>query len=152
MTKIKTINDEEKQIFDELSNLLVSYWQSKTIYSGVKLGLFEAIGYEGKTIEEIKAECQISGEGASRLVRALCSLRLLKYEKGKVSITNKGQFLKKSHKLSLFVAALMRGEEHYNIWSQTFQAVKEGKEVFSNKYHHLLSHVTYFLLNCYKCV
>ncbi len=121
-------------LFDEISASLVRFWESQTIYAAVKLGVFESIEDEGSIIQELKEQCKISEEGTLRLIRALCSIGLLKYENYKIRITKKGSFLKKSHDLSLSYAALMWNEEHYDILRKTYFSVKEGKEVFSEKY------------------
>ena len=123
-------NKEDLSLFDELSASLVSFWESQTIYASVKLGVFDVVKDKGSFIYEIVEECNISEEGTLRLVRALCSIGLLKFKDNKVWLTKKGSFLVKSHELSLSSAALMWNEEHYDIWNRTYLAVMRGKEIF----------------------
>ena len=134
--KDENITSNFFDLFDDLSASLVSFWKSQTIYVAVKLGLFEKISKEGIKLQDLTDELEIDKEGLQRLVRALCSLDLLKVQNEKIFITKKGEFLREDNEFTLAAAALMWNEEHYNAWSKAAVAVKNSSEVFSSIYEY----------------
>ena len=132
--KDEIITDNFFELFDELSASLVSFWKSQTIYAAVKLGLFDKIGSDGIKLQNLVDNFKIDKDGLQRLVRALCSLDLLKVQKEKIFITKKGEFLREDNEFSLSAAAIMWNEEHYHAWSNATLAIKNGSEVFSSIY------------------
>jgi len=132
--------DERKQnnfsdLFDNLSASLVSFWESQTIYAGVKLGIFENINQEGTFLEELADSIEIEYENLLKIIRGLSSLDLLKVKNNRVFITQKGEFLQNDSEFSLASAAIMWNEEHYETWKKTFHALKSGKEEFSSLFN-----------------
>jgi len=128
------LDENQSKLFDDLSSELVSYWKTQTIYAGVKLGIFEIIGKNRVKLNELETKCGINKIGLNRLVRALCSLELLKNECDEVSLTEKGKFFLKEHEYTLAPATIHWAEEHYNTWGKVVDSIKAGGETFSEIY------------------
>lgn len=124
--------DDFFELFDNLSASLVSFWESQTIYAGVKLGIFENINQEGTLLEKLADSIEIEYENLLKIIRGLSSLDLLIVENDRVFITRKGEFLQNDSEFSLAAAAIMWNEEHYETWKKTFHSLKSGKEEFSS--------------------
>jgi len=128
------LDENQTKLFDDLSSELVSYWKTQTIYSGVKLGVFDKIGYSSLKMEQLANICEINIKGLKRLIRALCALELLEISSDKISLTEKGKFFLEDHEYTLAPATIHWGEEHYNIWGKIIESIREGREIFTDIY------------------
>lgn len=113
---------------DRVIDLIFGRWRSQTLYAGVELGVFEAVGDRPKHANEIADQLDIDSEKGYRLLRALSSLDLLdESEDRRFSITSAGTLLQEEHPGSLRgVALLEEGTAHYATWKHLPDVVRKG--------------------------
>jgi hypothetical protein len=81
-----------------LLELFYGRWRSQTLYTGIRLGVFEVVGPECKDADQIAAELQLDPALSYRLLPALGALRVLHEHDGRVfSITPVGEMLRRDH-------------------------------------------------------
>ena len=99
--------------FSELSDDLVGFWRTQTIRTAVKLEVIEALpASEG----QIAQKCALEHEYAGRILRALAELGLTAFSLWQWRTTEKGEYLKRDHTLTLADAALEYGECFTHKW------------------------------------
>ncbi len=133
---IHTVQEpNDNELRTKLSGLLVDYWKSQTIYSGVKLGIIDLLEQEPKYVDDIARKCQLDVNATRKLVRGLAVLGVLKWDKDDViRLSKMGDWLKTGHPEALGSAALIWGSEHYNAWQGLPESIKTGKVVFDRIY------------------
>ena len=93
----------------ELLDLFYGRWRSQTLYAGVKLGVFEVVGPEPKSAQEIARELELDPMLSYRLLRALRALGvLLEHGEHAFSATATGELLRGDHPSSIRYAFLLR--------------------------------------------
>ena len=110
--------------------LLYGRWRSQTLYAGVKLGVFEALGREAKPADHVARELELDPARTYRLLRALASLGVLReHGSQSFSITEAGELLRGDHPQSMRDALLLReGPEHTAIWKHLPAIIRDGKQ------------------------
>ena len=74
---------------DKVLDLIFGRWRSQILYTGVSLGVFEALREETKDAAIVAQELRLDAELCYRLLRALGALDLLREEGGRrFSITD----------------------------------------------------------------
>ena len=113
-----------------LLELFYGRWRSQTLYAGVKLGVFEAVGPGATSIDRIADALGIDLELGYRLARALAALHVLQEHEGRqFSTTAAGQLLRADHPRSMRDAILLReGPEHTAVWKHLPDIVRDGKQ------------------------
>ncbi len=86
-----------------LSSDMVGYWRTQTIAIAVELGVFEALP---ASLHQLTERCDLSQDGAVRLLRALGELRLVDNDTGTWRATRRGALLRSDHPLTLADGAL----------------------------------------------
>jgi O-methyltransferase domain/Dimerisation domain len=111
-------------------DIIFGRWRSQIAYAGVKLGIFEAIGREGKDAAVIAKELRLDPVLSYRLLRALACLGLLREEAGRrFSLTSAGEFLRADHPETLRgITLLEEGPEHYAIWRHLPDMIRDGRQ------------------------
>jgi hypothetical protein len=111
-------------------DVIFGRWRSQIAYTGVKLGVFEALGQAGKEAALLAQELRVDPALSYRLLRALASLGLLNEEAGRrFSLTPAGEFLRADHPETLRgITLLEEGPEHYAIWKYLCDMIREGKQ------------------------
>ncbi len=61
----------------DIEDLATAAWLSEALFAALELGVFEALGEDALTVDELARRCDADREGCSRFVRALASLGLL---------------------------------------------------------------------------
>jgi ubiquinone/menaquinone biosynthesis C-methylase UbiE len=107
--------------FAALSGDMVGYWRTETIASAVRLGVIEALPCTSGALAE---KCELSGDGALRLLRALGELRLVECDAESWRLSIRGEFLLARHPLSLADAALEYSGALGDLWSSLPEALK----------------------------
>lgn len=111
-------------IFAELSSDMVGYWKTCTIYTSVKLGVFEQLP---ATIEQLSLSCQSNSERVVRLMRGLAELGLVHQEGNCYVVSEKGSYLCLSHKKTLADAAIEYGEDLLQRWKSLPALIQGGQ-------------------------
>jgi hypothetical protein len=113
---------------DQVLELIFGRWRSQILYTGVKLGVFEALQNETKDAAAVAQELGLDAELGYRLLRALATLGLLREEAGRrFSITETGRFLLADHPQTLRGMTLLEeGPEHYALWKHLPDMIRDG--------------------------
>jgi hypothetical protein len=117
--------------FSELSADMVGYWKTYTIYSGVKLGIFDQLP---GTPETLSGLCSCNFKRLSRLMRGLDELGLVRLEGDRYIATRKGSFLCSNHEKTLADAAIEYGEDLLKRWEylpELIQGNHREPDIFS---------------------
>ena len=116
--------------FAELSADMVGYWKTYTIYTGVKLGIFERLP---ATVEQLSISCKCNTQRLRRLMRGLDELRLVYQEGDRYFVSEKGGYLCLSHEKTLADAAIEYGEELLQCW-RTLPELIQGNQTESDTF------------------
>jgi hypothetical protein len=105
------MNDAAAKVVD----LIFGRWRSQMLYTGVKLGVFDALASGPKSAVRVASELDVDANILYRLMRALGSLELLHEDHTKTfSLTPMGEWLCRDHPHSLRGMTLLEeGPEHY---------------------------------------
>jgi len=105
-------------------------WRSQILYTGVKLGIFEALGQQEKNAALIAKELSLDPTMSYRLLRALSSLGLVREHAGRsFSLTSAGAYLRADHPETLRgITLLEEGPEHYAIWKHLPDMIRDGRQ------------------------
>src|SRR5688572_19493735 len=111
---------------ERVVDTILGRWKSQILYSGVKLGIFEAVGKTPKHSTEIARELGLDPSLSYRLLRALASIRFLNETAGgSFIISPLGELVRKDHPQTLRgVVLLEEGPEHYAIWKHLPAMIK----------------------------
>ena len=122
----------QRSPLEELSADMVGTWKTQTIRAAVELGVFEALPSSAGDLEE---SLQLAESVGPRLMRALTELGLVSRDgSGLYHATARGEYLKRTHPLSLAGAALLWGGETYTAWSGAVQSLHTGRSGFKELY------------------
>src|SRR5689334_23439515 len=113
---------------DQVLGLIFGRWRSQILYTGVKLGMFEALKDETKDAATVAQELGLDAELGYRLLRALGTLGLLREGAGRrFSITEAGRFLLADQPQTLRgMTVLEEGPEHYALWKDLADMIRDG--------------------------
>jgi hypothetical protein len=117
--------------FSELSADMVGYWKTYTIYTGVRLGLFEQLP---ATVERLAVTCECNAQRLGRLMRGLAELGLVYLESDRYVASEKGHYLCLNHEKTLADAAIEYGEDLLQRWQalpELIQGMQRESEIFS---------------------
>ena len=128
----KVLQKSEEQI---VSDLITSYSLSQIIYVCAKLGVFDVLAEGEKSSEELAAIVQAHPGTLYRFLRGLACTGLLQEERKNVfALTSRGRHLLSDDPRSLYMGALMCGEEQYRAWGEALYTAKTGKPAFDHIY------------------
>lgn len=111
-------------------DMIFGRWRSQILYTGVKLGVFDACAGGASPAADIASRLGLDNTLCYRLLRALGSLDLLKEGADRrFSLTAAGEFLRSDHPQTLRgVTLLEEGPEHYAIWKHLPAMIREGRQ------------------------
>lgn len=114
----------------KLLELFYGRWRSQTLHAGVELGVFEVVGSDSLSSDQIARDLGIDSALAYRLLRALAALGVLcEHGDKSFSSTAAGQMLRADHPQSMRDAILLReGPEHTAVWKHLPDIVRDGKQ------------------------
>ena len=121
-------------------DVIFGRWRSQIAYTGVALGVFEAIGEASKEAGAIARELSLDPAHSYRLLRALACVGLLAEQPGRrFSLTPGGAFLRADHPETLRgITLLEEGPEHYALWKHLPAMVRDGKQnAFVREFGHM---------------
>ncbi|APR65977.1 hypothetical protein CN03_02970 [Thalassolituus oleivorans] len=129
--------------FSELSADMVGYWKTYTIYTAVKLKVFEHLP---NSLENLAISCSSESLRLARLMRGLSELELVYMEGDSYFVTEKGGYLCSGHEKTLCDAAIEYGEDLLKRWEylpKLIQGQPAISDIFSsvaNNPQRLVSH------------
>ena len=111
-------------------DLIFGRWRSQILYTGAKLGVFDALVAGPRTATAAASELQVDGEALYRLMRALGAIGLLiEDDKRSFSLTSMGDLLRANHPNSLRPMTLLEeGPEHYAAWKHLPALIADGAQ------------------------
>jgi hypothetical protein len=121
-------------------DLIFGRWRSQILYTGVKLGVFDALASGSKSAADIARELGLDPSASYRLLRALGSLELLNEDHDRTfSLTPMGELLRSDHPQTMRGMTLLEeGPEHYAIWKHLPDMVKDGRQnAFISEFGHM---------------
>jgi O-methyltransferase domain/Dimerisation domain len=120
------MEDASAQVID----LIFGRWRSQILYTGVKLGVFDALASGPKSAVYVASELGVDTGLLYRLMRALGSLELLHEDTTKTfSLTPMGTQLCRDHPHTLRGMALLEeGPEHYAAWKHLPTLIITGQQ------------------------
>jgi hypothetical protein len=115
---------------EKVLDLIFGRWRSQILYTGVKLGIFDALRSGPKTAALVADELSLDPALTYRLLRALGALELLREDKDRTfSLSETGELLRSDHSQTLRgVTLLEEGPEHYALWKHLPAMVRDGKQ------------------------
>ena len=72
---------------NEIFKTSIAYWESAVLFSALRINLFEKLGENPSTAEEIAFKCGIETDPVSRILRALAVMKLLRRDQDKYYCT-----------------------------------------------------------------
>jgi hypothetical protein len=111
-------------------DLIFGRWRSQILYTGVKLGVFDALASGPKNAVHVAGELGVDAGMLYRLMRALGSLELLHEDRTQTfALTSMGEWLCKDHPHTLRGMTLLEeGPEHYAAWKHLPALITEGQQ------------------------
>src|SRR5919109_4961305 len=111
-------------------DLIFGRWRSQILYTGVKLGVFDALASGPKNAVRVASELDVDANMLYRLMRALGSLELLHEDHTQTfSLTPMGEWLRRDHPHSLRgMTRLEEGPEHYAAWKHLPALITKGQQ------------------------
>jgi hypothetical protein len=120
------MDDASAKVID----LIFGRWRSQILYTGVKLGVFDALASGPKSAVRVASELGVDADMLYRLMRALGSLELLHEDTTRTfSLTPMGEWLRRDHPHTLRGMTLLEeGPEHYAAWKHLPALITEGRQ------------------------
>jgi hypothetical protein len=111
-------------------DLIFGRWRSHILYTGVKLGVFDALASGPKNAVRVASELGVDAGMLYRLMRALSSLELLTEDTNRTfCLTPLGELLRRDHTQTLRGMALWEeGPLNYAAWKHLPDLIIEGKQ------------------------
>lgn len=108
--------------------LIFGRWRSQILYTGVKLGVFDALAEGPRTAGEAADNLKVDSGALYRLMRALSCIGLLNEDANRsFRMTAMGEPLRSDHPHSLRPMTLLEeGPEHYAAWKHLPALVQSG--------------------------
>ena len=107
-------------------DLATSYWRSATFLAANKLGLFAKIGDEPLTAAEIASACGARTDNVEVLLRALCSLELLRKEGEHYSNSPAAKAYLVPGQSTYLGEAIQYMQDVYHAWGDLSEAITNG--------------------------
>ena len=111
-----------------LQRLAISHLATRILMSGVQIGVFECIGKDTKTADEIAEQIGSSLRGTRMLLDCLVSFRLLTKSKQRYSL-NSTSSLYLTKKSPDYMGHLWEDERGLQQWDRLNEAIRTGKPV-----------------------
>ena len=120
------MDDAEAKVLD----LIFGSWRSQSLYAGVQLGVFEALGHGPTSADHMARDLQVDARLLYRLLRALGSLALVHEDPHqRFTLTPLGALLCREHPQTLRGLTLLEaGPEHTAAWMQLPELITAGQQ------------------------
>ena len=110
--------------------LIFGRWRSQILYTGVTLGVVDALASGPRTAASAASELNVGAAALYRLMRALSAVGILKEDDTQTfSLTSTGETLRRDHPRTLRpIILLEEGPEHYAAWKHLPALIREGAQ------------------------
>ncbi|WMY95962.1 MAG: methyltransferase (plasmid) [Arsenophonus sp.] len=123
--KIIQLKPPSQKIWQKISDKMVSFWQTETIYIATKLKVLD--GLPGKT-EDIAKKIKLPSKHLEKLLRALWELDFVKNQSGYWELTENGKIIVPHKNNFLSSAAIMWSDVHKISWKNLINIIYKGKD------------------------
>jgi hypothetical protein len=118
-----------------LTQLITSYWVSRSIYLAAKLGIADQMKDGTRTAAELATATGVASGPLYRVLRALASVGVFAQEAdGRFRLNALAEPLREGGPDSLRAFAVMQGEEQYHSWDGLLETVRTGEPAFERLY------------------
>ena len=121
--RVVELRPARRSAFAELSGDMVGYWRTQTLAAAVRVDVADALPC-GEA--DVAAACQLSAEGARRLLRALAEFGVVERGDAGWKLTEKGSYLRTDHPMTLADAALEYAGPLGKLWDGLELALGAG--------------------------
>lgn len=135
------MTDNPRRDIEAVNELIFGRWKSRILYTGVLLGVFDALRQASKSAWQLSCELSLNERNTYRLLRSLAGIGLLAESAGgqaaaQFALTGTGECLCTGHPSNLRdVSLLQDGAEHTAIWKHLPDMVREGwQNAFRREY------------------
>lgn len=122
--------DTEDDPLKQAVNLvdISGYWRGQILHAGVELGIFETVGKEYRSVEEVAEELDLNPAHLYRLLRALAQYGVLSEDEARrFRLTRVGEYFRADHTESVRnLVHFFQGPEYHTAWQQLPEIVAEG--------------------------
>lgn len=110
--------------------LIFGRWRSQILYTGVALGVVDALAGGPRTAASAASELNVDAAALYRLMRALSAIGILKEDDTQTfCLTSMGETLRRDHPRTLRPMTLLEeGPEHYAAWKHLPALIREGAQ------------------------
>ncbi len=112
--------------YQQLMGLANGYAESKALLVANELGVFTAIGTDGRRADELSASCRTTREGMELLLQALLGLGLLRMKSGRYWNTPLGRTFLDGHSPRAITNLLWLLNHHWSDWTSMTRALRHG--------------------------
>ena len=116
-----TLRAPRQSEFAALSGDMVGFWKTQTIATAVELGIPEVLPLQEAGIAE---QCGLTYKASNRFMRALEELHIAFFENDNWHLTERGEFLRGDHRMTLADAALEYAGPLSAMWSSLTEALR----------------------------
>jgi len=117
---------------ERIKKKLVGYWDTQILYCIAKTEILDRIKEGANTKEMLSQTTNIPKESIQMLLDIMKVWGLITYKENNVEISTSGDMLTEGADGSLKYAAIMWGEEHYNVMSKLLDALRSQKPQFED--------------------
>lgn len=115
----------------ELKSLFTQYWSYLALYAACKLQIFDTLGQEPQSAEELALRHAWHKESLEHLLQFLLQEAFLeKNDSGKLQLSETGSLLQARRSDGLYYACLNWGEEHLLAWQNLSYSIETGQSAF----------------------
>lgn len=117
-----------------LKSFFTEHWKYMTVNAACKLGLFDVLGAEGKTKEQVSNVLIVPDKNIDSLLTGLLNINFLDKIEDKYVLNSLSVLLTENHAESLKYACMNWSGDHLEAWNDLDKSIKSGNSFFENKY------------------
>jgi hypothetical protein len=121
--KLIELRSARQSEFAALSADMVGFWRTQAIAAAVRVGVIEALPCTSSALAAMRG---LKVDGAQRLLRGLGELKIVECDAGIWRLSDRGEFLRANHPLTLADAALEYAGALGELWSCLPEALRQG--------------------------
>ena len=121
--KLIELRSARQSEFAALSADMVGFWRTQAIAAAVRVGVIEALPCTSSALAAMRG---LKVDGAQRLLRGLGELKIVECDAGIWRLSDRGEFLRANHPLTLADAALEYAGAFGELWSCLPEALRQG--------------------------
>ena len=112
-----------------LTAMAMDYFRGRVLCAAARLGIADALGHDGRTVDQLATACRADPSALRRLLRALASFGITtETEPGLFRLTERGMPLRKDDPHSERAAVIFWADLLADDWRYLGECVREGKK------------------------